>query len=365
MIATELAAPVSSVPVPSAPAVPATAAAPAPAAPRPDDDETRLRVLRGRLLFDTSACEDFTFLTEMAARICEAPYAFISLVDSERVWMKSCIGIQAEFVPRDECYCSHAILGDSTDIPDLSLDARTADLPMTRNAPHMRMYSSVTLRSSDGYPLGTLCVMDTRPRSLSDDQRRILNRLARQVMALIESRANEKTLQATLLKMERLATTDELTGLMNRRALLERLTLEVARARRSRTSLALVMIDLDFFKQVNDRYGHPGGDLVLENVGRLLRDSARVTDIAGRYGGEELCMVLPDTNLAGARIFAEGLRVKLAAFVHGGAEGPGRITASFGIAVIGDTAGDCNSLLKQADDALYRAKREGRNRVES
>jgi diguanylate cyclase (GGDEF)-like protein len=347
----------------SAPAL--SPAAGAAALPRPQDDATRLRVLRSNQLFDTSACEDFTFLTEMAARICEAPYAFISLVDSDRVWIKSCVGMQAAFFLRDECYCSLAIFGDSTDIPDLTQDARTAGLPMTVNAPFMRMYSSVTLRSSDGYPLGTLCVMDTRPRSLDGDQRRILGRLARQVMALIESRAHEKALQATLLKLEKLATTDELTGLLNRRALLSRLTLEVARTRRARSCLALVMIDLDFFKEVNDRYGHAGGDLVLANVGRLLQDGARSTDIAGRYGGEELCLILPDTNLAGARILAEGLRVKIAAFVHGDGAGPGRVTASFGVAVADHAGGDCSSLLKVADDALYRAKANGRNRVES
>jgi diguanylate cyclase (GGDEF)-like protein len=124
-----------------------------------------------------------------------------------------------------------------------------------------------------------------------------------------------------------------------------------------------VMIDLDGFKQVNDRHGHAVGDLVLRNVGKLVRESVRVNDIAGRYGGEELCVVLPATGLEGACVFAEALRLKIAALDHQTA-GLGAVTASLGVAVIDQHGGSCTTLLKQADDALYRAKHGGRNRVE-
>lgn len=337
---------------------------PSPVLARPSDEQDRLAVLHRYNLLDAPSSDDFTFLTELAARVCEVPYAFISLVDRDRVWVKSYTGMAAHSFPRDQCYCSIAILsGEGTEIADLSLDARTAGMDLTRAAPGMRMYSSVTLRTSDGYALGTLCVLDTKPGALSDDQRRILRRLARQVMALIELRANEKALKAALDEMETLATIDVLTGLLNRRALLERLTREAARVKRYHTPLSAVMLDLDSFKRVNDRYGHAAGDRVLRNVGQLVRDSVRVTDIAGRYGGEELCVVLPSTGLEGACAFAEALRVKIAALDHH-IDGLGSVTASLGVGAIDHSGGNCATLLKLADDAMYRAKRSGRNRVE-
>lgn len=332
----------------------------------PPDDQQRLAALYRYNVLDTPSCEDFTFLTELASKICGAPYSFISLVDSDRVWVKSYTGLEVDALPRDQCYCSLAVLGqEATEIPDLALDVRTAGMPMTVNAPFMRMYSSVALTSSDGYAIGTLCVMDTKPGGLSDEQRRLLRRLARQVMALIEARANEKALTRAVAELEKLATTDELTGLHNRRSLLHRLKFEAARANRFRAPLSALMIDLDFFKQINDRHGHAAGDQVLASVGRLVRESVRVIDVAGRYGGEELCVILPNTPREGALKLAETLRLKVEAQIHREAGRQMSVTASIGVASFDhmDIA-DAESLLNQADAALYRAKHGGRNRVE-
>jgi diguanylate cyclase (GGDEF)-like protein len=334
---------------------------------RPQADQFRLAALHRYHILDTPACEDFSFLTELAAQVCEVPYAFISLVDAERVWIKSCAGMQLGELPRGESYCALAVLGEAaTEIPDLTLDFRTAHMPLTVGAPHMRMYSSVALTSSDGFAIGTLCVMDTKPGGLNDRQRATLVKLARQVMALIELRASEKTLSSTVRELELLATTDELTGLHNRRSLLHRLKFETARAKRFRSPLSAVMIDLDHFKQINDEHGHAAGDLVLANVGRLLRESVRVIDVPGRYGGEELCVILPNTPLEGACKFAETLRFKLEAQLHYAGPRQLQVTASIGVGSFDHMEiADAESLLRQADAAMYRAKRAGRNRVES
>jgi diguanylate cyclase (GGDEF)-like protein len=333
---------------------------------RPPADQFRLAALHRYAILDTPACEDFSFLTELAARICNVPYAFVSLVDADRVWIKSCAGMHMGELPRGESYCSLAVLGEAaTEIPDLTEDYRTARMALTVNAPHMRMYSSVALTSSDGFAIGTLCVMDTKPGGLDDEQRSILSRLGRQVMALIELRASERTLGDAVRELEMLATTDELTGLHNRRSLLQRLRFEAARAKRFRSPLSAVMIDLDHFKRINDEHGHSAGDQVLAGVGRLLRESVRVIDIAGRYGGEELCVVLPNTPLEGALKFAETLRVKIEAQLHYAGARPLPVTASFGVGAFDHMEiADAESLLRQADDALYRAKHAGRNRVE-
>lgn len=162
--------------------------------------------------------------------------------------------------------------------------------------------------------------------------------------------------------LETLAVTDPLTLLFNRRYLMDRLDEQLARTVRYGTPVSLVMIDLDRFKQVNDTYGHPMGDEVLRNTSRLLRSEIRATDFAARFGGEELVLVLPQTDLEGASRLAEALRQKIEAQVHRCGEAFVRATASFGVAAAGpkDTS---EALLHRADRALFEAKRAGRNRV--
>ena len=334
--------------------------------PRPTDDNSRLAALHRYDALAAPTGEDFNFLTELAAKVCDVPYAFITLVDAERVFVKSFTGLAVDSMPRGQCYCSLAVLGEeATEICDLSKDARTAQMPLTVDAPYMRMYSSVPLVSSDGYALGTLCVMDTKPGCLSTAQRDMLRKLARQVMALLELRANEKALKASMDELEMLATTDELTGLHNRRSLMNRLRFEVARTRRFRTPLSAVMVDVDHFKRINDEFGHQMGDEVLAGIGRLVRENVRVIDVAGRYGGEELCILLPNTPLDGARKFAETLRSRIEAQVHSAGARKVAVTASLGIGSFNHMdIDDAEMLLKQADAALYRAKANGRNRVE-
>ncbi|MES2107068.1 MAG: sensor domain-containing diguanylate cyclase [Pseudomonadota bacterium] len=338
-----------------------------PSIPRPEDEAARLEALRRYGTLDSAVDPDFDFLAEMAAVVCDVPYAFISLVDADRVWFKSAFGAQVQQVPRDDDYCSWAILEDrGLHIPNLTADARTAYSPLTISEPHYQMYCGANLITSDGYRIGTLCVMDTQMRALSGQQVRLLARLAGQVMALIELRAKDRELSAALSVMQKLATYDDLTGLLNRRALLARLQEEVDRARRIVHPLSVIMLDLDHFKQINDSHGHLAGDVVLHGVGKFLRERLRVTDSAGRYGGEEICLILPGTSLDDAIAVAEKLRQALATaeFVTSG--GSIAATASFGV-VAGQPGPKLNpgDLLTAADDAMYSAKKNGRNRVEA
>jgi diguanylate cyclase (GGDEF)-like protein len=161
------------------------------------------------------------------------------------------------------------------------------------------------------------------------------------------------------------ATPDALTGLNTRRPLMPRLKFDGARTRRFRTPLSAVMLDLDHFKQINDQYGHIVGDEVLASIGRLIRENVRVIDVAGRYGGEELCILLPNTPPEGARKFAETLRARIEAQVHMDGDRKVPVTASLGIGSFNHMdIDDADSLLRQADAALYLAKQNGRNRVE-
>ena len=175
-----------------------------------------------------------------------------------------------------------------------------------------------------------------------------------------------ETTRADNVRLEHLATTDPLTGLLNRRALAERLTTEMERALRYDTSVALLLVDLDHFKRVNDTFGHLAGDGVLRVVSELLTEEARSTDLVGRYGGEEYLIVLPETDDVGARVLAERMRERVAGHAFRAWE-DGRtlqVTASIGIATFpSERIESVDDLVARADRALYRAKADGRDRV--
>ena len=160
----------------------------------------------------------------------------------------------------------------------------------------------------------------------------------------------------------RLARTDPLTGLANRRTFDEALAREVARARRLGSPLALVMVDIDHFKRVNDGHGHQVGDEVLRHVGRVLGGVTRAADVSGRLGGEEFAILLPDSDGPQAVLFAERVRATISE--ESGRSGPVQVAASAGVAVLSGADTDPDDLVRLADMALYRAKRNGRDRVE-
>jgi diguanylate cyclase (GGDEF)-like protein len=196
-------------------------------------------------------------------------------------------------------------------------------------------------------------------RAFTEGEKELFNYLASQAAVSIENVDLHETVQ-------RQAVTDELTGLFNHRRFQEVIDMEVERSRRFGTGLGLIMFDIDNFKSVNDTYGHLQGDLVLREVAHVLRDSAREIDEPARYGGEEMAVALPQTDLEGAYQFAERLRKRIEDLDIRLVDGDGHIsvTASFGAAALPESAdADKDALVAAADQALYRAKRMGKNRV--
>lgn len=331
--------------------------------PRPDNETERLAALHRYRQLDRVAEKDFELLTRVAAEICDVPFALISLVDDDHVSNIASTGMPANILARDEACCSWTILQDGLlEIPDFSQDQRTAGRRLMTEA-GMRMYAGTSLSTKDGFHIGTLCVLDNRPHSLNDHQRELLSGLARQVMALFELRAHEQMLTEALARERYLATVDVLTGLLNRRALFERLDAEIERSRRYDTSLSLAMIDLDHFKAINDSFGHAAGDAVLSSVGEIIKASIRSSDIAARYGGEEMCVVLPQTTAEGAYALAESLRQQIEESTITVDGKTITVTASIGIAAWQVNFKDARQILVSADEALYTAKRAGRNRT--
>jgi len=164
-------------------------------------------------------------------------------------------------------------------------------------------------------------------------------------------------------ELERISITDALTGLSNRRYIMEKLEWEMDRYRRNPNPFSLLMIDIDHFKQINDNYGHLAGDLVLSRVGEILRETIRNVDFAGRYGGEEFLIVLDDADQGSGLQSAERIRVRIEdeAFIYEGHSI--NVTVSIGMSSCMSQKTTGNTLIAEADGALYRAKQQGRNRI--
>ena len=183
-------------------------------------------------------------------------------------------------------------------------------------------------------------------------------------VAAIEKAHDLETAVSDKQRYEWLASTDALTGCLNRRALHEKLERELDRARRYNLVLTILMIDLDRFKEINDSHGHLAGDAVLRQLGDILRHEARSVDIVARYGGEEFVIVLPDTAMEGGMIFADRVRARVADHLFNSSAGSLRVTVSVGVAMFPDQGLEtADAVISQADAALYRAKAGGRNRV--
>jgi diguanylate cyclase (GGDEF)-like protein len=192
--------------------------------------------------------------------------------------------------------------------------------------------------------------------TFSDDDRDVLRSLATQAGLALENVELHR-------QVSRQAVTDELTGLANHRRFQELLDVELEQVRRYGHPVGLIMLDIDNFKSVNDTYGHQQGDVVLRRVARALADSSREADLPARYGGEELALILPHTDMEGAFAIAERIRTAVEALRVPRSDGdePLRVTASLGVAASRDGAKE--ELIAEADAALYDAKRQGKNRT--
>ncbi|HYA37340.1 MAG TPA: GGDEF domain-containing protein [Candidatus Methylomirabilis sp.] len=172
-----------------------------------------------------------------------------------------------------------------------------------------------------------------------------------------------------MVVLEQESVTDSLTEIYNRRYLERHLADEIARASRYRTPLSVLLMDVDRFKRINDTHGHPIGDIVLKGLARVIVNTAQVTDIVARYGGEEIIVLAPNTPRKTAQNLAERLRVKIetASFAIPDQAGKRtaalRVTVSIGVACYGPDIRDPRALIRRADEALYEAKGAGRNRV--
>jgi diguanylate cyclase (GGDEF)-like protein len=308
----------------------------------PENETERLCSLHALNVLDTPAEERFDRVTRLAKSLFNVPIALVSLVDENRQWFKSCLGVDASETSREISFCGHTILQNSVFvINNALLDARFADNPLVTGPPNIRFYAGYPLTSYDGHNMGTLCIIDDKPRDFTSADNALLSDLG--MLA-------QQELQAL-----QLATIDELTKISNRRGFQMLAEHSLAMDKRLTHSATLLFFDLNKFKQINDNFGHQQGDAVLRYFADCMLLSFRDSDVIGRLGGDEFVVLLSnhedeDVKAALSR-FADNLEE-----INGFASVDYDIEYSVGVLHIDDLSTPLDDLLHKADELMYKNK---------
>lgn len=325
--------------------------------PFPENEPLRLQAVRSYEILDTDPELEFDALTRVASHTFSAPIAVVAMMDADRLWFKSKLGLDIPQLDRKIAFCAHVIMRprEAMVVPDLLSDQRFAENPLVANPPHLRFYAGAPIVDPSGLALGTIAVIDTQPRSFSDAQRDALMDLSTLVVTALQARRRA-------IDLQRLAMTDYLTGVGNRVQFEKALAAEVNHSTRAGTPFSLVCMDLDGFKSVNDTFGHAAGDEVLCEVSRRLSALVRQGDVPARLGGDEFAIVMRSADQASATALAERIVERVGRPIALSTGQTVRIGVSVGVATHTDGVPSAAALLARSDRALYEAKRESRDR---
>ncbi len=315
-------------------------------APIPFDEPARLAALYASRLLDAGANQNFDRVTRLAASLFDVPISLVSLVDADRQWFGSRWGLEALETPRCDAFCAHAILDSTVFIVENAADDdRFSDNPLVTGPPDIRFYAGAPISSPDGHRLGTLCIIDSRPRTLDAEQAAALRDLA----DLIERE----------LYVIGMALTDPLTGLGNRRALFQAGTGLLELAVRNDQPMSILYADVDGLKLVNDELGHCDGDELISRAGTVLRNTMRSSDVIARIGGDEFAGLMYGTDAPEAEVLHGRI---LAAIADHNASDPERPPMSLSIGTaVAEPGESIEQLVKRADALMYAAKRSAQS----
>ncbi|HEY5141168.1 MAG TPA: sensor domain-containing diguanylate cyclase [Methylococcales bacterium] len=341
----------------------------------PNNERERINALLRYQILDTPPEGAFDRITALLSQLLDMPIAIASLVDTDRIWFKSHHGVDVSEITREPGLCSSAILSNSFYIlSDARFDPRSSTNPLVTGKFGLRFYAAVPLKTHDNYNLGALCCIDFKPRTLTKKQIGIMESLAQVIMDQMELRLAARRvdeLHQNLLDLHEAlriqAAHDSLTNIWNRSAIMELLNQTLERSRREQLPLSVMILDIDFFKRVNDTYGHLVGDEVLIAVAQRLQQVFRNSDFIGRLGGEEFLCVMYPCDIEEAKRIAERCRQAVCAMPILIGED---IQTALEITISGGFFSTDNYLdvaaqviIKKADDALYISKQNGRNRA--
>ena len=306
-------------------------------------ENARLGSLNSLHILDTPPEERFDRLTRIASSLFQVPIALVSLVDRDRQWFKSAVGLEAKETSRDISFCGHTILDrDILIVNDALNDERFADNPLVCDEPKIRFYAGCPLTTTSGHTIGTLCLIDRHPRAFSDLEQIILRDLAAMVEREIE--------------LTQMATRDELTGVLNRRGFRTLASQALNLCERKGLPASLIYFDVDKFKQINDTHGHAAGDNVLSLVAETMIKASREYDLISRIGGDEFVILLMDTKKTAAQLILERFDMLLKQRVET-SRVPYQVTLSCGIVEFDPVEHkSIEALLTAADAQMYSQK---------
>lgn len=310
---------------------------------KPLDEQTRLATLRSLDILDSLPEERFDRITRLAKRIFNVPIALISLIDDDRQWFLSSMGIDIKETSRDISFCGHAILKDQFfTVPDATLDSRFNDNPLVMGSPNIRFYAAYPISAPNGSKLGTICLLDQLPRDFSEEDIQLLNDLVQMV---------EQEISAIYS-----ANLDDLTRISNKRGFIGTGIVLFEFCKKNHIPVSLLYIDLDNFKPINDQYGHAEGDEALKAFSNILRESFRDTDVIARIGGDEFAVLLGNCTLLDCQINLDRLNTTIETY-NATANIKYEIKFSAGIAQYEPSKHlSLDDLLKDADFMMYKHK---------
>lgn len=314
------------------------------------DDEGRISALFRHGIPGANMGDGLDRIAEIAHMALGVPIAAVTAVERSQQSFLGVRGLENTPLPREQSFCAAAVAANTPFlIPDAQADETYAGFDLVRGDKGVRAYLGVPVISADGYALGTVCVMDTRPRRFSENEVAILSNLARLAAAHLAARQPDSF--------------DFITGALTRRRFQMDVEREFDRAVRYERPACLVFIDLDNFAQINEAVGPAMADEVLKAIANRCREALRATDVFGRIGGEEFGMLLPETLAYEASQCAERLREMIGRLRFRTENGVVSITASFGVASLNGSIKSAVHWFAQADLAVMNAKRAGRDCV--
>jgi diguanylate cyclase (GGDEF)-like protein len=325
-----------------------------PAAAIPHNEMRRLASLHALNIIDGDDEGVFRAFTRLASSLIDAPIAALTLIDADRQWIRAAEGLDIRYTPRTHAFCAHAILnpGEVTVVEDAREDPRFADNPLVTGEPGLRFYAGAPVEVEPGLPLGTLCVVDHRPREFTARERAQLADLAAGASSALQ-------LHGALQRMGQANRTDMLTGAASRTALHAAMC-RLANKPPAETGVAVFMTDMDGFKRINDTHGHAAGDAALREVTRRLQAILRPGDMVARLGGDEFVLLCHGVEHRAA-LAAIARRIHAAMAEPHAWDGVGiSLRLSLGSAVLPWDGVNPDGLLAQADAALYQQKQSRR-----
>lgn len=313
------------------------------------EEEQRISALRRYNILDTAPETEFENIIGLVQSTFNVPMAAISFIDTDRQWFKASRGLEITETPRDVAFCDYTIRSDEPFVvADAKSDERFEDNPFVTDEGGVQCYLGVPLKTPDGQNIGSLCVIGTEPREFSSAEASVLTGFGKLVVSQLELR------QAANL--------DNLTHTMSRGAFLDQLDIAIKSFLQKGIGSTLAIVDVDKFKHLNDTYGHPVGDKVLQEFVSAILSTLRADDLVGRLGGDEFGILLrgvtPATaSVVLARVHEQVMKIKFVEYPDI------KVGTSLGYAAISDDVKSKEAWIQLADEALYQAKNNGRNQI--